>query len=89
MLAAMMMLLMTTAALAGCAGSDDVSEITQDDVDAAYDNGYAAGTADAASVSTLDTIIARGSLKCGVKDSQFGMGYLNADGTYSGLDIEY
>ena len=85
MLAAMMMLLMTTAALAGCAGSD----VTQDDVDAAYDNGYAAGTADAASVSTLDTIIARGSLKCGVKDSQFGMGYLNADGTYSGLDIEY
>ena len=85
MLAAMMMLLMTTAALAGCAGSD----VSQDDVDAAYDNGYAAGTADAASVSTLDTIIARGSLKCGVKDSQFGMGYLNADGTYSGLDIEY
>ena len=41
MLATMMMLLMTTAALAGCAGSDDVSEITQDYVDAAYDNGYA------------------------------------------------
>jgi len=85
LLATTMMLLMTTAALAGCAGSD----VTQDDVDAAYDNGYAAGTADAASVSTLDTIIARGALKCGVKDSQFGMGYLNADGTYSGLDIEY
>ena len=39
--------------------------------------------------STLDTIIARGELWCGVKDSQFGMGYLNPDGTYSGLDIEY
>ena len=85
LLATTMMLLMMTAALAGCAGSD----VTQDDVDAAYDNGYAAGTADAASVSTLDTIIARGSMKCGVKDSQFGMGFLNEDGTYSGLDIEY
>ena len=63
MLAMTMMLLMTTAALAGCAGSD----VTQDDVDAAYDNGYAAGTADAAAVSTLDTIVDRGSMKCGVK----------------------
>ena len=26
---------------------------------------------------------------CGVKTSQFGMGYLEADGTYTGLDIEY
>jgi general L-amino acid transport system substrate-binding protein len=39
--------------------------------------------------STLDTVIARGSLKCGVKDSQYGMGYLESDGTYTGLDIEY
>jgi len=86
MLAMTMMLLMTTAALAGCAGSD----ITQDDVDAAYDNGYAAGTADAAAVSTLDTIIDRGSMKCGVKESQYGMGYLDsATGVRSGLDISY
>ena len=34
-LATMMMLLMTTAALAGCAGSD----VTQDDVDTARDEG--------------------------------------------------
>ena len=81
-----MMLLMTTAALAGCAGSD----VTQDDVDAAYDNGYAAGTADAAAVSTLDTIVDRGSMKCGVKESQYGMGYLDsATGVRSGLDISY
>ena len=39
--------------------------------------------------STLDVILDRGEMWCGVKDSQFGMGYLNADGTYSGLDIEY
>ena len=65
-LATMMMLLMTTAALAGCAGSD----VTQDDVDTARDEGYAQGVADTTSVSTLDTIVARESLKCGVKESQ-------------------
>ena len=41
------------------------------------------------STSTLDDIIAAGSMKCGVKTSQFGMGYLADDGTRSGLDIEY
>jgi general L-amino acid transport system substrate-binding protein len=82
----MMMLLMTTAALAGCAGSD----VTQDDVDTARDEGYAQGVADTTSVSTLDTIVARESLKCGVKESQYGMGYLDATtGVRSGLDISY
>jgi len=41
------------------------------------------------STSTLDDIIAADSMKCGVKTSQFGMGYLADDGTRSGLDIEY
>jgi len=50
-----------------------------------YNSGYDGGDAQ----STLDTVIARGSLKCGVKDSQYGMGYLEADGIYTGLDIEY
>ncbi len=86
LLATTMMLLMMTAALAGCAGSD----VSQEDVDAAYDNGYAAGASDNAMVSTLDTIMTRGSLNCGVKTSQFGMGYLDADtGTRSGLDVAY
>ena len=86
MLATMMMLLMTTAALAGCAGSD----ITQEDVDAAREEGRAAGIAEATPVSTLDTIIARGSMKCRVKESQYGMGYLDAGtGVRSGLDISY
>ena len=47
-----------------------------------YDNGGDGG-------STLDAIIDRGYMMCGVKTSQFGMGYLDDDGTYSGLDIEY
>ena len=86
LLATTMMLLMMTAALAGCAGSD----ITQEDVDAAREEGRAAGIAEATPVSTLDTIIARGSMKCGVKESQYGMGYLDAGtGVRSGLDIDY
>ena len=86
MLATTMMLLMMTAALAGCAGSD----ITQEDVDAAREEGRAAGIAEATPVSTLDTIIDRGSMKCGVKESQYGMGYLDAGtGVRSGLDISY
>jgi general L-amino acid transport system substrate-binding protein len=40
--------------------------------------------------STLDTIISRGWMKCGVKESQYGMGYLDsATGVRSGLDISY
>jgi len=80
-----MMLLMMTAALAGCAGSD----VTQDDVDAAREEGRLAGIDEATPVSTLDLIHERGSMKCGVKDSQWGMGFADADGVRSGLDIEY
>ena len=40
--------------------------------------------------STLDTIMERGSMKCGIKESQYGMGYLDsATGVRSGLDITY
>ncbi|MDC0502131.1 amino acid ABC transporter substrate-binding protein [Euryarchaeota archaeon] len=86
LLATTMMLLMMTAALAGCAGSD----VTQDDVETARDEGYAMGVADTTPVSTLDTIVERGSMKCGVKESQYGMGYLDATtGVRSGLDIAY
>ena len=72
------------------AGSEGGSGITQDDVDAAFDGGYAAGIHDQAGTSTLDTILARGSMKCGVKESQYGMGYMDAGtGVRSGLDISY
>lgn len=138
-----MMMLMMTAALAGCAGSDQQDEIdaletqatadaatiatleaaatadaatiagleagntiTQADVDAARAEGVAsvdittdnaaaeAAAADAAvaaaTKSTLDVIHERGSMKCGVKESQYGMGYLDsATGVRSGLDISY
>ena len=62
--------------------------------DIGYDDGWYDGYDEAASsggtISTLDTILARGYMKCGVKDSQYGMGYLDWDtDEYSGLDIEY
>ena len=62
---------------------------TQEQIDAAYDEGRAQGIAENSPVSTLDTIIERGSLKCGVKESQYGMGYVDSDGIRSGLDISY
>ena len=60
------------------------------DLDSAYSEGYAAGTAESSAISTLDTILERGSLKCGVKESQYGMAYLDpSTGVRSGLDISY
>lgn len=37
---------------------------------------------------TLQTVMDRGELKCGVKSSQAGMGNLEDDGTFTGFDIE-
>ena len=51
--------------------------------------GFLAGSMAAATGSTLDVIIERGSLKCGVKDSQRGMGFMDSNGERSGLDISY
>jgi general L-amino acid transport system substrate-binding protein len=54
-----------------------------------YD-GYDGAASSGGSSSTLDQIISRGYMKCGVKESQYGMGYLDWDtGVRSGLDIEY
>lgn len=39
--------------------------------------------------STLDVVMERGILKCGVKGNQYGMGYQDGAGQYSGLDISY
>lgn len=40
--------------------------------------------------STLDIILNRGEMKCGIKEGQYGMGYMDYDtGVRSGLDILY
>ncbi len=54
-----------------------------------FSDGYEDGLMDGGYGSTLDAILDRGYMMCGVKGSQYGMGYLEADGTYTGLDIEY
>ena len=59
------------------------------DMDQAWYDGYASGMADSSQVSTLNVIMDRGSMKCGVKGEQYGMGYLDVNGVRSGLDIEY
>ena len=79
--ALIVMLMMASVAFTGCVSDD--GDDTDDTVDDTVD------PVGGETESTLDTVIARGSLKCGVKDSQYGMGYLEADGTYTGLDIEY
>jgi general L-amino acid transport system substrate-binding protein len=38
---------------------------------------------------TLATVQDRGTLLCGVKDSQPGFGFLESDGSYSGNDVEF
>ena len=77
--ALIVMLMMASVAFTGCV-SDDGDDTDVDDT---------VGPVGEESTSTLDDIIAAGSMKCGVKTSQFGMGYLDDDGTRSGLDIEY
>ena len=38
---------------------------------------------------TLSEVLDRGELKCGVKDSQPGFGFLQPDGTFAGNDVEF
>ena len=38
---------------------------------------------------TLQTVLDRGTINVGVKDSQPGFGNLEPDGTFSGIDVEY
>ena len=62
---------------------------TWEEMDQAWYDGYTSGMADSSQASTLDVIMDRGYMKCGVKNDQYGMGYLDENGVRSGLDIEY
>ena len=94
--ALIVMLMMASVAFTGCV-SDDGDDTDDTTVDDTTDNtgGDDTGGDDPVdpvgteSTSTLDDVIAAGEMKCGVKTSQFGMGYLAEDGSRSGLDIEY
>ena len=69
--------------------ASEISELNET-LEDAFEEGFLAGTLAATTVSTLDIIHERGSLKCGVKTSQRGMGYVDpSTGIRSGLDISY
>ena len=99
--ALIVMLMMASVAFTGCVSDDgDTDDTTVDDTTTDNTGGDDTGGDDTGgddpvdpvgteSTSTLDDVIAAGSMKCGVKTSQFGMGFLADDGTRSGLDIEY
>ena len=53
------------------------------------DDGDGDDGGDSMAGETLQTVLDRGELKCGVKDSQPGFGNLDDDGSYSGIDVEY
>ena len=69
--------------------SDDLNEEWNSGYFQGFSEGYIQGDAEAAPVSTLDTIMERGSMRCGVKSDQYGMNYVDSNGARSGLDIEY
>ena len=74
------MLMMASVAFTGCVSDDGDDTDVDDTVEPVGEEAK----------STLDVIMERGSLRCGIKTSQFGMGYLDSDtGAYSGLDVEY
>ncbi len=92
--------MMASVAFTGCVSddSDDATDTTTDSTDNGdgtdntdnTDNTDPVDPVGADTQSTLDVIHERGKLKCGIKTSQYGMGYLDSDtGEYSGLDVEY
>ena len=95
--ALIVMLMMASVAFTGCVSDDEEdvtepateTEETETEETEKEEEEEIVDPVGEESTSTLDDIIAAGSMKCGVKTSQFGMGYLADDGTRSGLDIEY
>ena len=73
--ALIVMLMMASVAFTGCVSDDDDTDDTTVD-DTTTDDTTVEPVGEEAK-STLDVIIERGSLKCGIKTSQFGMGYLD------------
>ena len=71
-----------------CCTSEEMENEWYNGYDSGWYDGYDEAASSGGTISTLDTILARGYMKCGVKESQYGMGYWDSNG-YSGLDIEY
>ena len=69
-----------------CCTSEEMANEWSNGYDSGWYDGYDEAASSGGTISTLDTILARGYMKCGVKESQYGMGYWDSNG-YSGLDI--
>lgn len=74
--------------LAACGGSDDAEETTTTVVDGGGDDGDGGDTGQS-SGSTLDDVLARGELICGVSGSAVGFSETQADGSATGFDADY
>ena len=86
--ALIVMLMMASVAFTGCVSDDEAieeaieeveeetteEETTEEEEEETTEEEETIDPVGSDSTSTLDTVIARGSLKCGVKDSQYGMG---------------
>ena len=84
-LALLFAVLALVAAACGSSTSED-STTTTAAADTATDAGQEATPA---GESTLDTVIARGTLKCGISGSAVGFSETQADGSATGLDADY
>jgi len=84
-LALLFAVLALVAAACGSSTSED-STTTTAAADTETDSGQEATPA---GESTLDTVIARGTLKCGISGSAVGFSETQADGSATGLDADY
>lgn len=77
--------------LAACGGSDDANETTTTVADGGTDGGDDGDGGDTgqSSGSTLDDVVARGKLVCGVSGSAVGFSETQADGSATGFDADY
>ena len=73
--------------LAACDSSSDDTTTTA--ADSGGDETTTTAAAAAASGSLLQTVQDRGTLNCGVNDAVPGFGFTDADGNFSGFDVDY
>ncbi|MBX3049258.1 MAG: amino acid ABC transporter substrate-binding protein [Anaerolineales bacterium] len=88
------LLIVAALVLAACGGapaaSGDASEPATADTAAPADDAAPAPAAQtAAQGETLAAVVARGYLVCGANNQVPGFGYVDADGNFSGVDVDY
>ena len=72
-----------------CCTQEDMDAVWAEGYDSGWYDGYDVAASSSTPILTLNTILDRGYMNCGVKEDQYGMNYVDQDGVRSGLDIEY